>query len=166
MRVALSWDPICRSFYLLLKGGPISLQLRATFSPAPHWHAKTCQWGARAFHALYMSSGEWPGYPLLRASNEHRFTVRVLRARRAPGRSLPILPSPRVASAKKTNGLPLPSYTGQDERALGLLGDRTRVLELHIESEIHNVGFFNDVILAFQPEQPLLFHLRFRPASD
>ena len=34
------------------------------------------------------------GCPRLRASNEHRFIVRVLRARRAPGRSLPSLASP------------------------------------------------------------------------
>jgi len=31
------------------------------------------------------------GYPLLRASNEHIPIVRVLRARRAPGHSLPTL---------------------------------------------------------------------------
>ncbi len=37
-------------------------------------------------HAFLGGSGQ--GCPLLRASNEHRFTVRVLRARRAPGRSL------------------------------------------------------------------------------
>ena len=36
----------------------------------------------------------------LRASNEHSFTVRVLRARRAPGRSFPILLRPRVARAR------------------------------------------------------------------
>ena len=34
-------------------------------------------------------SGEQPDCPSLRASDEHRFIVRVLRARRAPGRSLP-----------------------------------------------------------------------------
>ena len=45
--------------------------------------------------------GSGQGCPLLRASNEHRFTVRVLRARRAPGRSLPILLRPRVARAQK-----------------------------------------------------------------
>jgi len=33
--------------------------------------------------------GSGPGCPLLRASNEHIPIVRVLRARRAPGRSLP-----------------------------------------------------------------------------
>ena len=39
---------------------------------------------------LYTSlRGSGRGCPLLRASNEHRFTVRVLRARRAPGYSLP-----------------------------------------------------------------------------
>ena len=39
--------------------------------------------------------------PLLRASNEHSFIVRVLRARRALGRSLLILLRPRVARAQK-----------------------------------------------------------------
>ena len=43
----------------------------------------------------------------MRASNEHSFTVRVLRARRAPGCALPILLRPRVARAKETNGPPL-----------------------------------------------------------
>ena len=38
---------------------------------------------------LVSIKGSGRGCPLLRASNEHSFTVRVLRARRAPGRSLP-----------------------------------------------------------------------------
>src|SRR5215510_10201722 len=37
---------------------------------------------------LCLSWREWRGCPLLRASNEHIPIVRVLRARRAPGRSL------------------------------------------------------------------------------
>ena len=45
--------------------------------------------------------GSGQGCPLLRASNEHSFTVRVLQARRAPGRSLPILLRPRVARAQE-----------------------------------------------------------------
>jgi hypothetical protein len=94
-RVAPSWAPVRLSFHLLLKGGPIGLQLRA--------------------------------------SNEG-------------------LLRPRVARAKETNGLPFPSYTGRGERAVGLLGDRTRNLALHIESKIHNIGFFNNVIFAFKPE--------------
>ena len=40
-------------------------------------------------NSLYHSLGERPGCPLLRASNEHSFIVRVLRAKRAPGRSPP-----------------------------------------------------------------------------
>jgi hypothetical protein len=40
---------------------------------------------------LFPPQGSGQGCPLLRASNQHSFTVRVLRARRAPGRSLPIL---------------------------------------------------------------------------
>ena len=41
-------------------------------------------------HTSYKGSGR--GCPLLRASNEHILIVRVLRAKRAPRRSLPILP--------------------------------------------------------------------------
>jgi hypothetical protein len=41
--------------------------------------------------------GSGQGCPLLRASNEHFLNVRVLRARRAPGRSLLILLRARVA---------------------------------------------------------------------
>jgi hypothetical protein len=52
-------------------------------------------------------------YPLLRASNEHRFIVRVLRARGAPGHSLPILLRPRVARAQKVIRLhPIPLKSG------------------------------------------------------
>jgi len=47
--------------------------------------------------------GSGQGCPLLRASNEHIPIVRVLRARRAPGRSLPILLRPRVARAQGTH---------------------------------------------------------------
>ena len=39
--------------------------------------------------------------PSLRASSDHRFIVGALRARRAPGRSFPILLRPRVARAQK-----------------------------------------------------------------
>ena len=42
---------------------------------------------------------EQPDCPSLRASNAHRVTVRVLRARRAPGHSLPFL------DIKKKRGL-------------------------------------------------------------
>jgi hypothetical protein len=59
--------------------------------------------------SYYLSLGSGQGCPLLRASNEHRFTVRVLRARRAPGRSLPILLRPRVARAQETIRLPFSS---------------------------------------------------------
>ena len=43
------------------------------------------------FPSLHITSREWLGCPRLRASDEHSFIVRVLRARRAPGHSLPIL---------------------------------------------------------------------------
>jgi hypothetical protein len=102
-RVAPSWAPVRLSFHLLLKGGPIGLQLRA--------------------------------------SNEG-------------------LLRPRVARAKETNGLPFSSYTGRGERAVGLLGDRTRALKLHIESEVYDVGFFDHVVFSFEPKQSLLLYLR------
>ena len=102
-RVAPSWAPVRLSFHLLLKGGPIGLQLRA--------------------------------------SNEG-------------------LPRPRVARARETNGLPLPSYTGRGARTVGLLGDRTRALELHIESEVHNIGLLDHVVFAFETKQSLLLYLR------
>ena len=52
-------------------------------------------------------------------------------------------------------------YTGRGERAVGLLGDRTRNLALHIESKIHDIRFFDDIVFAFEPKQSLLLHLRF-----
>ena len=65
----------------------------------------------------------------------------------------------RVAPSWEPKRAELGPYTGRGARTVGLLGDRTRALELHIESEVHNVGFFNHVILAFEAEQSLLFHL-------
>ena len=55
--------------------------------------------GLPIFFTSLQGSGQ--GCPLLRASNEHRFIVRVLRARRAPGCSLLILLRPRVARARR-----------------------------------------------------------------
>jgi len=43
-------------------------------------------------------------------------------------------------------------YTGRGASTIGLLGDRTRNLALHIESKIHDIGFFNNVVFAFKPE--------------
>jgi hypothetical protein len=60
--------------------------------------------------------GSGQGCPSLRASNEHCFIVRVLRARRAPGRSLPILPRARVARAQRTHRGP--SQDSVNEQAL------------------------------------------------
>ena len=55
---------------------------------------------ARVFRFTISLLGSGQGCPQLRASDEHRFIVRVLRARRAPGRSLFILRRPRVARAQ------------------------------------------------------------------
>ena len=73
---------------LLRDGGAFSLPLRRVNK------------GCSDLHRLFQGSGQ--GCPLLRASDEHSFIVRVLRARRAPGRSLPILLMPRVARAQET----------------------------------------------------------------
>src|SRR5438270_12159971 len=61
---------------------------------------------ARAFRFTVFLSGSGQGCPQLRASDEHRFTVRVLLARRALGRSLSILLRPRVARARGSSQLP------------------------------------------------------------
>jgi hypothetical protein len=60
---------------------------------------------------LYTSiQGSGQGYPLLRASSDHRFIVGALRAKRAPGRSFPNLLRPRVARAQEINRPPSPSF--------------------------------------------------------
>jgi hypothetical protein len=68
----------------------------------------------RAFQSVRQISiqGSGQGCPLLRASNEHILIVRVLRARRAPGRSLPI-PSEAARCAR----------TGGTHRAISPLPD-------------------------------------------
>jgi hypothetical protein len=59
------------------------------------WSGESCPLRARVqqgvLRLLIFLGGSGRGYPLLRASNEHILIVRVLRARRAPGRSLLIL---------------------------------------------------------------------------
>ena len=49
------------------------------------------------------TKGSGLGCPLLRASNEHFLNVRVLRARRAPGRALLILSRAHIARTRETN---------------------------------------------------------------
>src|SRR2546427_9429802 len=74
------------------------------------------------FPILYTSiQGSGQGCPLLRASNEHCFIVRVLRARRAPGRSFPILllqsavgGVPREALEREGARFLFPDYGGSD----------------------------------------------------
>jgi hypothetical protein len=97
--------------------GLIDLLLRAAFSPALPSDCFAIEFPGRAISQgeglpiLFTSlQGSGQGCPLLRASNEHRFTVRVLRARGAPGRSLPILRRPRVARAQKLNSLHPPTF--------------------------------------------------------
>ena len=60
-----------------------------------------------SFSSLCLSLGSGQGCPLLRASDEHSFIVHVLRARRAPGRSLPHhSTTARCASTRDRSGLP------------------------------------------------------------
>ena len=74
------------------EGCLLDLPLRAAFSPShPLARRDVPLSHARAFRLSPLCiEGSGRGCPLLRASNEHCFIVRVLRARRAPGRSLPI----------------------------------------------------------------------------
>jgi hypothetical protein len=66
-----------------LEGGLFDLPLRATSSPATQWHAETCHEPVRGPSDFpHVPYGEQPDYPSLRASDEHSFIVRVLRARR------------------------------------------------------------------------------------
>jgi len=70
--------------------GLIDLPLRAAFSPAhPLARQDVPVTQGRADDFQYFPLREWPGRPRLRAWDEHCFIVRVLRARRAPGHSLP-----------------------------------------------------------------------------
>jgi len=84
--------------YTFIRGGWNDPNCAPTFSPAHPLARRDVPFareGLRLLMPLLQGSGLC--CPLLRASNEHRFTVRVLRARRAPGRSLLILLRPRVA---------------------------------------------------------------------
>jgi hypothetical protein len=76
------------------------------------------------------TEGSGRGCPLLRASNEHILIVRVLRARRAPGHSLPILPSPLVLSQGwGLIDLPLPASMTKIETGVTVEGARQRAAE-------------------------------------
>ena len=85
--------------------------------PPTHWHAETCQWvgeGLPVRHTSLQGSGR--GCPLLRASNEHSFTVRVLRARRAPGHSLLSFSGRALREHRRLTGYPFFSYAGRGAR--------------------------------------------------
>ncbi len=89
---------IQRTSYPFLCGGPFGLQLRAAFSPVhPLARRDVPLARARAFCFLLCNITpsrlrDSPDCPSLRASDEHIFIVRVLRARRAPDRSRSTLP--------------------------------------------------------------------------
>ena len=65
-------------------------------------------------HTSLQGSGR--GCPLLRASNEHSFTVRVLRARMAPGHSLLSFSGRALREQRRLTGYPFFSYTGRGAR--------------------------------------------------
>ena len=68
----------------------IDFPLRAAISPAHPLARRDVPVGGRGpSNSLNLDLGSGQGCPLLRASNEHIPLVRVLRARRAPGRSFP-----------------------------------------------------------------------------
>ena len=83
-----------------------------------HWHAETRQHPNEGLlfsplHDRTFCPSESPDYPSLRASNEHGFIVRVLRAKRAPGRSLP---SPTSSPISLFGGWPVRSPTARVQR--------------------------------------------------
>ena len=77
-------------YFSLLGAAWLNPRLRATFSPAqPTGTPRRAISPSEGLPILPTSlKGSGQGCPLLRASNEHIPIVRVLRARRAPGRSL------------------------------------------------------------------------------
>src|ERR1043165_2378778 len=72
----------------------ISLHLLLCSRGNENLHTLTARIERPPFSPLYHGRGSGRGCPSLRAWNEHSFTVRVLRARRAPGYSLPYQPIP------------------------------------------------------------------------
>ena len=89
----------------------IDLPLHTAFHQPTHWHAETCHLPRRGLsNPLYLPLRERPRLPFTARIERAPFTVRVLRARRAPGRSLLTLRRPRVARAQKIIRLhPLPA---------------------------------------------------------
>jgi hypothetical protein len=122
-------SPTTLAFLLLFKGGPIGLRLRATFSPAhPLARRDVPLARARVFQlSLYLPLEEGAKAALYCA---HRTSTVSSCAFCEQGGHLatppPSLLRPRVARAKETNGLPVPSYTGRGARTVGLVDDRTR----------------------------------------
>ena len=71
----------------------------------------------------------------------------------------------------------MPHNQGQNKGYAVVLRDRRSLPEgearerygigwLHVEPKIHDIRFFDDIIFAFQAEQSLLLHLRFRPTGQ
>jgi hypothetical protein len=66
-----------------IRGGRDDPNCAQRSHPPTHWHAETCHLPGRGLLVFPTSpSGEQPDCPSLRASDEHRFIVRVLRAQR------------------------------------------------------------------------------------
>jgi len=106
LRESSDHHPFNRSFQacsLSLQGwGLISPTARNVLTRPPIGTPRRANSPGEGLLILFTSRyGSGQGCPLLRASNEHSFTVRALRARRAPGRSLPTLLRPRVARAQE-----------------------------------------------------------------
>ena len=96
----------------------------ATLSPARPGHAKThpcpCEGLPLLPLVLHPHAREWPDHPLLRASNEHCLTVRVLRARRMVW-PLPTHPSATARCASKETGHRIPLLPPTPQRIWGNL---------------------------------------------
>ena len=93
---------------LLYKGvAGMTPTARHSHPPPPHWHSLTCHLSWRGPSRFLMPVLE--GAAKAAVYSAHRvstFLMRALRARRAPGRSSPILLTPRVARARGSSQLP------------------------------------------------------------
>ena len=93
---------------LLLYKGVAGVTPTASHShPPTHWHTETCHLSWRGPSKFLMPVLEGAAKAALYSAHRaSTFLIRALRARRAPGRSSPILLTPRVARARGSSQLP------------------------------------------------------------
>ena len=92
------------------------------------------------YRPQFPAQGSGQGCPLLRASNEHCFIVRVLRARRAPGRTLLLSKLARFSLGMGLNGLLLRAFNEGSPRPR--VARAQKIISLHPFLEI--VVFFRE----------------------